>query len=52
MSAELAVLIRRADRAGADARRLMAEIDRSRQYAERQLDALFERGIRQAGRPS
>ncbi|WP_448044061.1 hypothetical protein [Bradyrhizobium liaoningense] len=49
---ELAVLIRRADRAGADARRLKAENDRWRRYAERQLDALFERRAQRASHTS
>ncbi|MEY9110595.1 hypothetical protein ABH999_006791 [Bradyrhizobium yuanmingense] len=42
ISEELAVLIRRAERAMADARRLLAENERWRRYAERQLDAMFE----------
>lgn len=52
MPVELAVLIRCADHAGADARRLMAENDRWRRYAEQQLDALVERKAQQASRLS
>ena len=43
-SEELAALIRRAEDATANARRLLYENDRLRRYAERQLDCLFELG--------
>ncbi|MGY3035411.1 hypothetical protein ACVIIV_004581 [Bradyrhizobium sp. USDA 4354] len=41
-SEELAALIRHAERATAEARRLLAENERWRRYAERQLDTMFE----------
>ena len=42
ISDELAALIRRAERATANARRLLADNERWRRYAERQLDVMYE----------
>jgi uncharacterized membrane-anchored protein len=42
ISEELAALIERAEHATTEARRLLAENERWRRYAEWQLDAMFE----------